>query len=518
MVEQYHGNGGAGSVPHPPPLLEVRSVSRRFGGVKAVDAVSLVIEQGSVNGLVGENGAGKSTLAKIIGGVIAPDGGEIFVDGRPVHFNSPRDALHEGIVTIAQEIALVPALTVADNVLLGIEPTAGGFLRGGALRERFEELNERTGFRLRARDRVGGLRTAEKQKVEILRAIARDARLILMDEPSAALTRDETERLLAIIRELASSGTSIVLVSHYLEEVLAVSDHVTVMRNGELVRTAPAADETPEKLVSAMIGRELSLTFPAKTPPPADAPVVLEARGLTRKGALDDVSVTVRRGEIVGLAGLVGSGRTELARALFGADRLDAGEVLVSGTPVRLRSPGHAVRAGIGMLPESRKDQGLIMRLSVRENTTLAHLEEFTTGGFVRRRGERRRTRELVQELDVRTPSTETAVVRLSGGNQQKVLFARWLLRRPAVLLADEPTRGVDVGAKRQIHELIIRLAAEGTAVLLISSEIEEVLGLAHRVVVMRRGAVAAEFAGDEISADVVMNSAFSAVTPGVAA
>jgi rhamnose transport system ATP-binding protein len=516
MDEQHLGKGGAGPRPH--PLLEVRAVSRRFGGVKAVDSVSLVIERGSVHGLVGENGAGKSTLAKIIGGVISPDGGEIFVDGRPVNFHSPRDALHEGIATIAQEIALVPALSVADNVLLGIEPTIGGFLRGGDLRNRFEELNEHTGFRLRARSRVGDLRTAEKQKVEILRAIARDARLILMDEPSAALTRDETDRLLTIIRELASRGTSIVLVSHYLEEVLAVSDHVTVMRNGKLVRTGAAADETPEALVAAMIGREMSLTFPPKSPPLADAPVVLEARGLTRKGALDDVSVTVRRGEILGLAGLVGSGRTELARAIFGADRLDAGEVRVSGKPVRLHYPGQAVRAGIGMLPESRKDQGLIMRLSVRENTTLAHLEEFTTVGFVRRRGERQRTRELVQELDVRTPSTETAVVRLSGGNQQKVLFAKWLLHRPAVLLADEPTRGVDVGAKRQIHELIIRLAAEGTAVLLISSEIEEVLGLAHRVVVMRRGAVASEFAGREISPEAVMNAAFSAIAPGAAA
>jgi len=498
----------------PPPLLEVRTVSRRFGGVNAVDGVSLVIERGSVHGLVGENGAGKSTLSKIIGGVISPDGGEILVDGRPVHFHSPRDALAEGIATIAQEIALVPALSVADNVLLGIEPTVGGFLRGNDLRRQFEALNDHTGFLLRARDRVGDLRTAEKQKVEILRAIARDARLILMDEPSAALTRDETDRLLGIIRELASSGTSIVLVSHYLEEVLAVSDHVTVMRNGKLVRTGAAADETPETLVAAMIGRELSLTFPSKRPPPADAPVVLEARGLTRKGALDDVSVTVRRGEIVGLAGLVGSGRSELARAIFGADRLDTGEVLVAGEPVRLRHPGQAVRAGIGMLPESRKDQGLIMRLSVRENTTLAHLEEFTTGGFVRRQGERRRTQELVQELDVRTPSTETSVVRLSGGNQQKVLFAKWLLHRPAVLLADEPTRGVDVGAKRQIHELIIRLAGEGTAVLLISSEIEEVLGLAHRVVVMRRGAVVSEFAGDEISEETVMNAAFSALAP----
>jgi rhamnose transport system ATP-binding protein len=510
MDGQHLEQEGAGE--SSPPLLEARAVSKRFGGVQAVDTVSIVVQRGSVHGLVGENGAGKSTLAKIIGGVIGPDGGEILVDGQPVRFHSPRDALAAGIVTIAQEIALVPALSVAENVLLGIEPSTSGFVRRGDLRNRFEELNTHTGFRLRALDRVGDLRTAEQQKVEILRAIARDARLILMDEPSAALTRDETDRLLGIVRELAASGTSIVLVSHYLDQVLAVSDQVTVMRNGKLVRSGEAARETPETLVAAMIGREMSLTFPVKHPPPADARVVLEARGLTRKGALDDVSVTVRRGEIVGLAGLVGSGRTELARAIFGADGVDDGEVLVEGTPVRMQHPAKAVRTGIGLLPESRKDQGLLMGLSVRENTTIARLADFTVGGFVRRGAERQRTRELVRELDVRTPSTETEVVRLSGGNQQKVLFAKWLVRRPLVLLADEPTRGVDVGAKPQIHELLIRLAAEGTAVLLISSEIEEVLGLAHRVLVMRRGAVVSEFTGDEITEEAVMNAAFAAV------
>ena len=512
MDERYLRQQGAGESPS--PLLEARAVSKRFGGVQAVDDVSIVVERGSVHGLVGENGAGKSTLSKIIGGVIGPDDGEILVDGHPVRFHSPRDALAAGIVTIAQEIALVPALSVADNVLLGIEPSARGFVRRGDLRDRFEELNAHSGFGLGALDRVGGLRTAEQQKVEILRAIARDARLILMDEPSAALTRDETERLLRIVRELAAGGTSIILVSHYLEEVLAVSDHVTVMRNGKLVRTGPAADETPETLVAAMIGREMSLTFPPKRLPAPDSPVVLEARGLTRKGALDDVSVAVRQGEIVGLAGLVGSGRTELARAIFGADRLDAGEVWIEGEPVRIHHPGHAVRTGIGLLPESRKDQGLLMRLSVRENTTIARLGDFTVGGFVRRKRERQRTRELGRELDVRAPSTETPVVTLSGGNQQKVLFAKWLVRRPIVLLADEPTRGVDVGAKRQIHELLIQLAAHGTAILLISSEIEEVLGLAHRVLVLRRGAVVSQFTHDEMTEEAVMNAAFAAVAP----
>ncbi len=494
------------------PLLEARRVSKRFGGVQAVADVSIAIERGSIHGLVGENGAGKSTLSKIVGGVHQPDEGELLVDGVHVRFHSPRDALAAGIATIAQEIALVPARTVAENVLLGIEPDWCGLLRRREQRRRFDELNERTGFGLQAAARVGSLRTAEQQKVEILRAIARDARLILMDEPTAALTRDETELLLGIVRRLAASGTSILLISHYLDEVLDICDTVTVMRNGSLIRTAPARNETPESLVAAMIGRELSLIFPSKQPPPADAPVVLEARGLTRRGALEDVSLAVRAGEIVGLAGLVGSGRSEVARAIFGADGLDDGEVLVEGTPVRIRRPRDASRHGIAMLPESRKDQGLVMLRSVRENVTVTSLKDFSTAGYVHRRRERTRTRELERELDVRAASIEAPVVTLSGGNQQKVLFAKWLVRPPKILIADEPTRGVDVGAKRQIHELIVRLAADGMAVLLISSEVEEVLGLAHRVLVMRRGRLVAEFEGEEATDEAVMAAAFATV------
>jgi ABC-type sugar transport system ATPase subunit len=494
------------------PLVEARGVSKRFGGVQAVEDVSVAIRAGGIHGLVGENGAGKSTLAKIVGGVHRPDAGELLVDGQPVAFHAPRDALAAGIATIAQEIALVPARTVVENVLLGIEPNAGSILRSRELRRRFDELNERTGFNLPARARVGSLRTAEQQKVEILRAIARDARLVLMDEPTAALTRDESERLLEIIRSLAASGTAIVLVSHYLEEVLGVCDTVTVMRNGRLVRTAPAAEETPETLVSAMIGRELSVTFPPKEPAPADAPVVFEARHLTRGRALQDVSLTVRAGEIVGLAGLVGSGRTEVARAIFGADRLDDGALLVDGRAVRIRGPRQASRLGIAMLPESRKEQGLFMIRPVRENVSIVHVADFATLGVVRTRRERARTVELMGDVDVRAASTEVPVTTLSGGNQQKVLFAKWLVRRPKLFIADEPTRGVDVGAKRQIHELLIRLAREGMGVLLISSEIEEVLGLSHRVLVMRAGRVAAEFAGDAATDEAVMNAAFATV------
>jgi len=332
-----------------------------------------------------------------------------------------------------------------------------------------------------------------------------------MDEPTAALTRDETERLLDTVRTLAANGTAIVLVSHYLEEVLSACDTVTSMRNGRLIRSAPVKDETPETLVAAMIGREMSLEFPPKIYPPADAHVVLEARGLNRGRELQDVSLTVRAGEIVGLAGLVGSGRTELARAIFGADRFDGGEIVFEGKPVSIKRPRQAARLGIAMLPENRKEQGLFMIRSVRENISIVDVNAIARIGLVDRRAEGRRTSALARDLDVRTSSQEAMVTTLSGGNQQKVLFAKWLFRRPKLLIADEPTRGVDVGAKRQIHELLIGLAAAGMGVLLISSEIEEVLGLAHRVLVMRAGRLVGEFEGDAATDEAVMTAAFTA-------
>ena len=499
------------------PLLELRRISKRFGGVRAVVEADLELAAGEVHGLVGENGAGKSTLAKIIAGVHPADAGEILVDGAPSRCGSPREALAAGIATIAQEIALVPHGTVEENVLLGIEPNQTGIVRRRELRRRFEEVEERVAFGLRPEARVAALRTAEQQKVEIMRAIAREARLIVMDEPTAALTRDESERLLEIIRRLSDAGTTVLLVSHHLEEVLAVCSRVTVMRDGHVVRTNDAKDETPHSLVNAMIGREMTLEYPPKRSPAVDAPVVLEVRGLTRGRALDDVSLAVRAGEIVGLAGLVGSGRTEVARGIFGADPLDEGEVRLDGRSIRVRGPRQAARHGIAMLPESRKEQGLVMMRSVRENVTLPTLDDYARGGVVSRRRERARAAELSRDLAIRTPSLDAAVTTLSGGNQQKVLFGKWLARPPRVLIADEPTRGVDVGAKRQIHELIIDLAARGMAVLLISSELEEVLGLAHTVLVMRRGRIVARYEGEEATMQRVMSAAFAAEQPETA-
>ncbi|HZT16053.1 MAG TPA: sugar ABC transporter ATP-binding protein [Gaiellaceae bacterium] len=496
------------------PHIELRGVGKRFGGIQALHGIDLAIRHGSIHALVGENGAGKSTLGKIIAGVHRPDEGELLVDGRTVEYRAVRDALAHGTTIIAQEPTLVPHRSVLENVFLGVEDSVGGVVARRRLARRYAELVRDSGIELPPKRLARALSVADQQKAEILRAIARRVRLIIMDEPTSALTRDEAERLYGLIRRLRDSGTTIVYVSHLLAEVLRLADTVTVLRDGRHIRTGPAADETPERLVAAMLGRSIELTFPEKRPPPADAPVVLSVRGLSRPPAVREVSFEVRAGEIVGLAGLIGSGRTEVARAICGADRPAAGTVELAGRPLRLRSPREAIAQGLVMLPEDRKAQGLLMLRSVVDNVTLPYLRDVSSGGVIRPALERRRARDVVERLDVRTRSTRAAVSTLSGGNQQKVLFARWLFRRPRVLIADEPTRGIDIGAKRAIYELLHGLAAEGIAILLISSEHEEVLGLAHRVLVMRAGAIVAEFDHASMSEDAVLRAAFAADSP----
>ncbi|HZQ64116.1 MAG TPA: sugar ABC transporter ATP-binding protein [Gaiellaceae bacterium] len=490
--------------------VELRGISKRFGGVRALSDVDLTIERQSIHALVGENGAGKSTLGKILAGVHRPDAGELIVDGRGVAYRSPRDALLDGITIITQEPTLVPHRSVLENVFLGVESGIAGVVDERATARRFAKLVADTGIELAPRRPAHSLRVADQQKVEILRAIVRNAKLIVMDEPTSALTLDESERLFDLIRRLRDLGTTIVYVSHFLAEVLGLADTVTVLRDGRVVRTAPAAEESPRRLVSAMLGRSVELTFPDKEPPPADAPVVLSVRGLSRPPAVHEVSFEIRAGEILGLAGLIGSGRSEVARAVFGADRPTAGVVEVAGKPLRARVPRHAIRRGVAMLPEDRKTQGLLMLRSILDNVTLPHLDDVTRAGVVDVLAERREGGELVRSLDVRASSPKAAVTTLSGGNQQKVLFARWLFRTPKVFIADEPTRGVDVGAKLAIYELIHGLARQGIGVLLISSEHEEVLGLAHRVLVMRAGRIVAELEGDAMSEDAVLHAAFA--------
>jgi ABC-type sugar transport system ATPase subunit len=531
--------------------VELVDISKSFGGVRALDEVSLKIGQGSIHALVGENGAGKSTLGKILAGVITPDRGQLLIDGEPATFHSPREAIIRGIVLIAQELSIAPALSVAENVFLGTEPRRAGFVARRALRRRYDEIAATAGFELRGDLPGRGLRTADQQKVEILRALSRNARLIVMDEPTAALSRPDADRLHQVIRRLAAGGTTVVLVSHFLREVADLADQVTILRDGRLVRTAPAADETEETMLSSMLGRSLSTTFPARRPVPPDAPVVLQARGLSAPG-VHDVSLEVRAGEIVGLAGLVGSGRSELARALCRAQRVTAGTVTTASGPLTGRSPGArgrraslwsargpdaALRAGVAMIPESRKEQGLLLGRPIVENVSLASLARLSEFGLVRRRAERHAVANALGQVGVRVPAQPgggvwarrhrwpgqqgrppglaAPVSTLSGGNQQKALFARILLRGPRVLVADEPTRGVDVGAKRAIYELLTSLAAEGLGVLFISSDTEEILGLAHRVLVMRAGRIAAEFGSEAMTEAAILGAAFGAAERG---
>jgi len=502
-----------GQAPGRDVYVALRGVGKRFGGVVALRDVNLEIERGSIHGLVGENGAGKSTLGKIVAGVHRADVGELWVDGRRVVYHSPRDALRDGITIIAQEPTLVPHRSVLENVFLGIESAAAGVVDVRAMRRRFTELAEQAQIDLPPSLLARTLRVADQQKAEVLRALARKARLIVMDEPTSALTTDEAERLFELVRRLRAQGTTIIYVSHFLEEVLRLVDTVTVLRDGRIVRTSPAAQETPERLVQAMLGRSMELAFPDKVHPPDDAPVVLSVRGLSRPPHVLDVSFDIRAGEILGLAGLIGSGRSEVARAIFGADSRASGEIVIDGRRMRLRSPRDAVRAGIVMLPEDRKTQGLFMLRSIVDNVTLPRLGAVSRLGVVATGSERRAAVSLMERVDVRAKGPSARVITLSGGNQQKVLFAKWLFAGPRVFIADEPTRGVDVGAKRAIYGLIRSLAAEGKAVLLISSEHEEVLGLAHRVLVMRGGRIVAELHRDTMSEDAVLRAAFATET-----
>ncbi len=504
-----------GVAPEPEPWLRLRDLTKSYGGVTVLRDVAWDLLSGRVYGLVGENGAGKSTLAKIVAGVVRADDGAVEVDGVALALRAPRDALAHGITIISQELSLVPARTVTENVALGSGAHPLSIVRDRTDQQRLARLQERVGFDVDRYALVGDLSVGQRQQVEILRALGQGARLVIMDEPTAALSAPETAKLLAIVRRLADSDTTVVLVSHFLDEVLEVCDEVVVLRDGEVVHTGPARTETQSSLVRHMVGRPLDIVYPEPPPLPDDAPVVLEARGLRRGSVVGSIDLHVRRGEIVGLFGLIGAGRSETARLLFGADRSEGGRMLLHGEPYAPRNPRAAMRRGVAMVPEDRKSQGLVLVRPLRENVSLANLEQITSAGVLRGAREEEMTRAAVRETDVRGSDPEGPVWALSGGNQQKVLFGRWLRRRPDLLIVDEPTRGVDIAAKVGIHRLLHRLAEKGTAVLMISSEVEEVLGLAHRVVVMRRGEVVSEYARGGADPESVLAAAFGAGETG---
>lgn len=489
------------------PRLKLEHIYKAFPGVQAVQDVSLEVYGGEILALVGENGAGKSTLMNIVNGVVALDSGQIVLDGQAVQITSPRRALELGITMIHQELALIPELTVGQNIYLGREPRRfGGWINWQEVYRQAQQELDRLGIAVSARARVADLSIAERQLVEIAKALSYRARLIVLDEPTSSLTSRETETLFRLVRTLRQEGVALIYISHRLEEVFELADRIAVMRDGQLVAEGKVSEFTPNRLVQLMVGRELNEFFPKSSTQRGEP--ILKVVNLQAGREVRGVSFELRRGEIVGLAGLVGSGRTHVARVLFGAERLKQGEIWFEGKAVRIRSPRDAIRLGIGLVPEDRKAQGLFLKQSVRYNIGTALLERLSRLSFLNFRALNQIVRNLVERLRVRTPSLNQQVRNLSGGNQQKVVISRWLALNPKVLILDEPTRGVDVGAKAEIHALMNELAAQGMAILMISSELPEVLGVSDRILVMREGKVVAELSREEATQDRIMQAA----------
>ncbi|WP_127356077.1 sugar ABC transporter ATP-binding protein [Actinacidiphila soli] len=489
-----------------PPLLTLTEVVKTFPGVRALDGVELTVRQGEVHCLLGQNGAGKSTLIKVLSGAHRPDAGQITWQGRSVSFADPQAAMRAGIATIYQELDLVPDMTVAENILLGHEPRTAGFVRRGAMRAAAHTALTRLGHGEIPLGRpVGRLPAAAQQIVSMARALSREARMLIMDEPSAVLAHDEVSNLFRIIRELRDQGIAVVYISHRLEEIRQICDRVTVLQDGRTTAADLPATTPTAELVGRMTGRTLEHVFPPR-PPRAPSGELLRVEGLTRHGEFSDASFTVGPGEIVGIAGLVGSGRSELLETVFGARRPDAGHVLVDGRRLKPGSVAAAVRAGLGLAPEERKSQALLLGEPVQNNIGLASLSRHATAGFVRRGAERAAATEVADRLELRPQDVGRRARTLSGGNQQKVVVGRWLLGGTRLLLLDEPTRGVDVGARAELYQVVRSLAEDGVGVLLVSSEVPEVLGLADRVLVMREGRIVHEARAEEIDEHTVLD------------
>jgi galactofuranose transport system ATP-binding protein len=497
----------------PTPLLQMEGISKAFPGVRALEGASLTVGRGEVHAVMGQNGAGKSTLIKILTGAYRRDAGRITLDGREVDFHSPQQAQAGGVSTIYQEVNLVGFRSVAENIFLGREPRRLGLIDRRRMHARARELLDRLGVRVDVARPLGELNVAVQQMVAIARAISFEARLVVMDEPTSSLDEAEVATLFEVIRQLKADGVSVIFVSHRLDEVYAICDRVTIMRDGRTVDDRPLTDVSRLELVARMLGKELAEVRRSGATGFSEATHhaeerLLEARGLRGAGRrLEHADLSVRAGEIVGLAGLLGSGRTELARAIFGADPVEAGEVKVDGRAVRFGSPADAIRAGIGLAPEDRKSEGIIPEMSLRENLTLALLPAISRRGIVDRRRQQAVVDRFIERLDIKATGPEQKIRELSGGNQQKVLLARWLCLDPRLLLLDEPTRGIDVGAKGEIQTLINELADSGLGVLMISSELEELVEGSDRVVVLRDGRTVAELPHEAVSEDAIMEA-----------
>lgn len=495
-------------------ILELKKISKSFSGVEVLHDVSLAVRPGEVHALLGENGAGKSTLVKIITGVHHPDKGEIFLNGEPVHFSDARDSRQAGIAAIYQELSLFPDLDVAENIFAGRQPvTLGGRVDWRRLYAEAGKLLASLGVQLDLKQKARTLSIAQQQMVEIARAFSIKAQILIMDEPTSSLTLHEVDDLFRLVRRLREEGTAVIFISHRLEELFTLADRVTVLRDGSYVDTRSMKDVTRDDLIRMMVGRTITDLFPKQDVRAGD--VVLKVENLTRAGSFHDVSFELRRGEIVGLAGLVGAGRTNVARAIFGVEPATGGRIQVEGQAVVIRSPQQAIKLGLAYVPEDRQLHGLIPAMHITSNISLPMLHRYAQSGWLRDKVERKSTYEAARQMEVRANNIWQLARELSGGNQQKVVLAKWLSTNPRILILDEPTRGIDVGTKAAVHGLMSKLAAEGLAILMISSELPEILGMSDRVIVMREGVVTGEFSRAEATQEKIISAATQNVTIG---
>jgi len=490
------------------PLIIVKNLNKSFPGVRALKDVQFDLYPGEVHTLVGENGAGKSTLMKVLSGVYQKDSGEILLDGKSVVIPNPKAAQRLGISIIHQELNLMNHLTAAQNIFIGREPKKGPFLDEKGLNRKASELFAMLRMDIDPRVKIGELTIAKQQMVEIVKALSYDARVLIMDEPTAALNEAEIEELFTIIRQLRSKGVAIIYISHRMDELFKISDRITVMRDGQYVDTLNIADTNLDHIIALMVGRKIDASAP-QLDLSADRPVMLEVKGLCQGKVLKDICFEARKGEILGFAGLMGAGRTEAARAIFGADPIDAGEIWVNGVKTTIRRPSDAVRHGIGYLSEDRKRFGIAISMDVEQNSAMASMKKFTGfAGFIKNKEIRKAAAEVVEKLSIKTPSLQQKLKFLSGGNQQKVVVAKWLIRNCDVLFFDEPTRGIDIGAKQEIYALLNELARAGKTIIMISSDLAEILRLSHRIVVMCEGRVTGELPASEATQEKIMKLA----------
>jgi len=491
------------------PVLEMKGITKTYPGVRALDGVDLVVQKGEVHALLGENGAGKSTLVKILAGAQPMNSGEILLNGRPVDITSPQKAMELGISIIYQELILVPYMTVAENVFLGREPTAllPGFVNYAKMCDDAQNIIDGLGVTIDARAVISTLSIAQQQIVEIAKALSEKSPIIVMDEPTATLTSSEIDKLFELIRMLKATGVSIIYISHRMEEIFEIADRVTVLRDGQLVGTHDIGELDQQKIIQMMVGRDLEVAVARESSQNGD--VVLEVKDLSTE-FVRDVSFKVKSGEVLGISGLVGAGRTEIARAIFGVGKIDRGEIFIDGKKTAFKRPSDAIREGIGFVTEDRKSLGLVLSMTVRDNITLSNIDAVVNAGFVQQNAEKQVAQQYVDDLAIKTPGIEQLVQYLSGGNQQKVVLAKWLFRNPKVMIFDEPTRGIDVAAKAEIYNLINALAAKGTAIIMISSELAEILAMSDRILVMHEGRMTGELMREDATQEKIMHLAMS--------